>query len=81
MGTENVLHDRLDHANDTLVLIFDEIKFVVVSLELLFLKKNDLCAFWDACKTFSVKSLGLSDQFLDLFLEVDLNFLLVIIFL
>lgn len=58
--------------DDSVVLSENELEFVVVHLELVFLKKNNLSALWDI-NTDSGEALGFSDECKDLRVEVDVE--------
>jgi len=75
-----ILHNRLNLTQDTLTFVFDEVQLIVVRLELLFLKEDDLGAFWNTTDSFSIKALRFSNQFLDVLFEVNLKLLHVVIF-
>ena len=59
---------------DSIVLLEDELKLVVVHLELVFLEKDDLGWLWNF-DTNSGKALGLSDKSKDLRVEVNIKFI------
>jgi hypothetical protein len=59
--------------DDSIVLLQDELKLVVVHFELVFLEKDDLGAFWNV-NTNSGKALGFSDKSKDLRVEVNIKF-------
>jgi len=59
--------------DDSVVLLQDELKLVVVHLELVFLEKDDLGAFWNVDSN-SGEALGFSDKSKDLRVEVNIKF-------
>lgn len=61
-----------DLVDDPVVLSENELKLVVVHLELVLLEKNDLCALWDL-NADSGQALGLSDEGENLRVEVDIE--------
>ena len=59
---------------DSIVLLEDELKLVIVHLELVFLEKDDLGWLWNF-DTNSGKALGFSDKSKDLRVEVNIKFI------
>jgi hypothetical protein len=60
--------------DDSVVLLQDELKLVVVHLELVFLEKDDLGWLWNF-DTNSGEALGFSDKSKDLRVEVNIKFI------
>jgi hypothetical protein len=62
-----------DLVYDSVVFLKNELKFVVVHLELVFLEKDNFGALWDI-NTDSRKAFGFSNESKDLRIEVDVKF-------
>ena len=62
-----------DLVDNAVVFLEDELKLVVVHLELVFLEKDDLGALWDVDSN-SGKTFGFSDEGKDLRVEVNIKF-------
>ena len=61
-----------DLVDDSIVLLQNEFKLVVVRLEFIFLEKNNLGTLWDI-NSDSGQALSLSDKGKDLSIEVDIE--------
>jgi len=73
---EQALGVGSDLVDDAIILSQDEVKFAVVHLELVFLKQDNLCAFWNI-NTDSRKALSLTYQSEDLRVKVDIQLVVV----
>ena len=63
-----------DLVYDSIVFLEDKLKLVVIHLELVFLEKDDLGAFWNV-DTNSGKAFGFSDESKDLRVEINIKFI------
>jgi hypothetical protein len=61
-----------DLVDDSVILSQDELKLIVVHLELVLLEKDNLCTLWDFNSN-SGQALGLSDEGQDFRVEVDIE--------
>lgn len=61
-----------DLVNDSVVLLQDKLQLVVVHLEFVFLKKNNLGTLWDVDSN-SGQALSLSNESQDFSIEVDIE--------
>ena len=76
MRNEETLRVWSDLVDNPVVLSKDELKFIVVSLELLFLEQYNLCALWNLNAN-TRKALRLTNEGQDLCIEVDVQLVIV----
>ena len=76
MWNQKTLGVGSDLVDNSVILSKDELKLVVVGLELLFLEKNNLSTLWDL-NTDTGEALGLSNEGKNLGIEVDVQLVVV----